>query len=130
MLGRREHGHIGADFRNERNCGHWIGGEARNGTKQDQHLGMGLGKVGNLLFNSGAVRLKLVNVIQAFAELDGLSWRDGAVEGFAGVVQDVLGDRPGGLAGRRTSSGLRWETVRQFWARFFSPVRQLLSFTR
>ena len=86
VLRRRKHGHISADFRNDRDGGHRIGGKARNGMKQGKQLGVWRGKAQNFILDTFSMRLNFVDMLEAFAKLGGLLTGNSAIDGSLNLL--------------------------------------------
>ena len=112
MLGCRENRHITADLREDRDCGHGILVHTGYSTDKIQTTGKGLYKIKDFLFNTVLMSFKLINVVEAFTQLNSLFRRDGTIdcvlnhinrslaafvnercniEMFAGMCEDVFG---------------------------------------
>lgn len=132
---------------------HGVIAEPVNGSQEPEDSCKGFADVENLLFQPLAVLLKLVDVVKALAQFHSLSRRNSAVHsglnrrkrGFAAYVHELCKSKcsPGYArmysvmeradlpkASESTSSNFRLDTVRQFCARFFSPVSIFVSLTR
>lgn len=119
ILGRREHGHINADFGDDGDSGQGILIEARDGVNQVEGGCERGDETVDFSFDPGAVLFEFVDMVETLAEFDSLLMGDSAVhsgldlgdwsftasvnegrdvERLPGVRQDKLGDGTCGFA--------------------------------